>query len=84
MVADGLTTSFVDSRTAYDDLPEETKEKIKDYALNHSQHHSRRKANPGHPLLEEARVCCLPYTNPDRVVPTHSASVWSTQACPDP
>lgn len=51
---------FADSRTAYDDLSQSTKDRIGDYALNHSQHWSRKKANPGHPLLEEPRVSLSP------------------------
>lgn len=56
--ADGV--QFADSRTAYDDLDQSTKDQIEDYALNHSQHWSRKKANPGHPLLEEPRVSLSP------------------------
>lgn len=52
----GGDTEFADTRTAYDDLDEETKERVKDYVLWHSQHHSRRRASPGHPMLEEERV----------------------------
>jgi hypothetical protein len=47
---------FADSRTAYEDLDDESKDKIKDWVLWHSQHHSRRVASPGEPLLEEKRV----------------------------
>lgn len=52
----GGNTEFADTRTAYDDLDGATKEKIQDWILWHSQHHSRRKASPNHPLLEEERV----------------------------
>lgn len=52
----GGDTEFADTRTAYDDLDGETKERVKDYVLWHSQHHSRRRANPGNPLLEEPKV----------------------------
>lgn len=48
---------FADTRTAYDDLPEEHKRAIKDWVLWHSQHHSRRVANPGEPLLDQKKVC---------------------------
>ncbi|GFZ45548.1 hypothetical protein JCM24511_03274 [Saitozyma sp. JCM 24511] len=58
----GGETEFADSRTAYADLPQETKDKIADWALMHSQHHSRRVANPGEPLLEEERF--LPESHP--------------------
>lgn len=47
---------FADTRTAYDDLPEERREAIKDWVLWHSQHHSRRVANLGEPLLEQEKV----------------------------
>lgn len=42
----GGGTSFADTRTAYADLDDETKEKIKDYVLWHSLWHSRRLAAP--------------------------------------
>lgn len=48
---------FADTRTAYDDLPEEHKRAIKDWVLWHSQHHSRRVANPGEPLLDQKKAC---------------------------
>lgn len=47
---------FADTRTAYADLPDSTKEKISDWVLKHSQHHSRRVASPGHPMLDEPKV----------------------------
>ncbi|KAJ5786705.1 alpha-ketoglutarate-dependent 2-4-dichlorophenoxyacetate dioxygenase [Penicillium pulvis] len=42
----GGGTAFADTRTAYDDLDAETKDKIKDYVLWHSIWHSRRLAAP--------------------------------------
>ncbi|KAL1405013.1 hypothetical protein Q8F55_008636 [Vanrija albida] len=51
----GGETEFCDTRTAWDDLSPEVKERVADYVLWHSQHHSRRRASPGHPLLEEER-----------------------------
>ena len=66
---------FADTRTAYQDLPAERKDRIKDYALKHSQHHSRRVANPGHPMLEEKKF--LPESHPfgtHKLVQIHEAS----------
>lgn len=51
----GGETEFCDTRTAWDELDEKVKDRVKDYVLWHSQHHSRRRASPGHPLLEETR-----------------------------
>ncbi|KAM0755395.1 putative 2,4-dichlorophenoxyacetate alpha-ketoglutarate dioxygenase [Meredithblackwellia eburnea MCA 4105] len=48
----GGDTEFSDTRTAYDDLEPETKEKIKDWVINNSQFHCRRTATPGHPILQ--------------------------------
>jgi alpha-ketoglutarate-dependent 2,4-dichlorophenoxyacetate dioxygenase len=49
-------TEFADSRTAYADLPEETKDKIKDSVVDHTQLHSRRRGAPNEPLVWEDRV----------------------------
>lgn len=48
-------TEFADSRTAYTDLPEEMKEKIKDFVVGHTQLHSRRRGAPNEPLVWEDR-----------------------------
>ncbi|KAJ5925984.1 alpha-ketoglutarate-dependent 2-4-dichlorophenoxyacetate dioxygenase [Penicillium verhagenii] len=48
----GGGTAFADTRTAYDDLDAETKEKINDYVLWHSIWHSRRLAAPDCEFLE--------------------------------
>lgn len=48
----GGGTAFADSRTAYNDLDDETKEKIKDYVLWHSIWHSRRLAAPDCEFLQ--------------------------------
>ncbi|WVQ85208.1 hypothetical protein IAT38_007373 [Cryptococcus sp. DSM 104549] len=58
----GGNTEFADTRTAYDDLPAERKEEIKDWVLWHSQHHSRRVASPGEPLLDQEKF--LPTSHP--------------------
>jgi alpha-ketoglutarate-dependent 2,4-dichlorophenoxyacetate dioxygenase len=42
----GGATAFADTRTAYDDLDEATKTKIKDFVVHHSLWHSRRLAAP--------------------------------------
>ena len=42
----GGATAFADSRTAYADLDDDTKENIKDYVVNNSLWHSRRLAAP--------------------------------------
>lgn len=71
----GGNTEFADTRTAYDDLDQETKSRVHDYVLWHSQFHSRRRASPGLPLLEEARF--LPESHPfgrHRLVQVHEAS----------
>ncbi|KAM0748865.1 putative 2,4-dichlorophenoxyacetate alpha-ketoglutarate dioxygenase [Meredithblackwellia eburnea MCA 4105] len=47
----GGETCFADTRSAYEDLPQETKDKIANYTANHTMLHSRRKAAPGHPLV---------------------------------
>lgn len=52
----GGATAFADSRAAYDALPEETKEKIKDYVVMNSQHQCRKAANPGNPLFSTKEV----------------------------
>lgn len=54
----GGNTEFADSRTAYDDLPDEVKERIKDYVLENSQFQCRRSANPGNPMVsgEDVRI----------------------------
>lgn len=83
----GGNTEFADTRTAYDDLPEVVKERVKDYVIWHSQFHSRRKASPGHPLLDQERVRLFRGVGGREeltTVPPGIASVWATQARPDP
>lgn len=48
----GGETEFADSRTAYERLPQELKDKYDDYVVYHSQLQCRRNANPGNPLLQ--------------------------------
>lgn len=46
LLADPVFNQFADSRTAYDDLPESTKQKLDGLVANHSLFHSRKKAVP--------------------------------------
>ena len=52
----GGDTEFADSRQAYEDLSQETKERIADYVVNNSQFQCRRSANPGNPMVEGPAV----------------------------
>jgi alpha-ketoglutarate-dependent 2,4-dichlorophenoxyacetate dioxygenase len=56
----GGHTEYADARTAYDDLPEETKEKIKDLVVVHSFYHNRKTANPDSPLFKDIDVLDMP------------------------
>lgn len=49
----GGSTVFADTRTAYEDLDDETKERIKDLVLCHSLWHSRRLGAPNSELLQK-------------------------------
>lgn len=49
----GGGTAFADTRTAYEDLDDETKEKIKDVVISHSLWHSRRLGAPDSVLLKQ-------------------------------
>ena len=51
----GGATAFADTRTAYAELGEDTKAKIKDYVVNHSLWHSRRLAAPDCEFLRGMR-----------------------------
>lgn len=51
----GGATAFADTRTAYADLDEDTKVKLKDYVVSHSLWHSRRLAAPDCELLQGMR-----------------------------
>ena len=52
----GGHTEYLDARAAYEDLPQETKEKIKDYVACHSIFHNRKVANPDSPLFKDINV----------------------------
>ncbi|KAF1918749.1 hypothetical protein BDU57DRAFT_442944 [Ampelomyces quisqualis] len=51
----GGATAFADTRTAYAELDEDTKEKINDYVVSHSLWHSRRLAAPDCKFLQSMR-----------------------------
>jgi alpha-ketoglutarate-dependent 2,4-dichlorophenoxyacetate dioxygenase len=51
----GGGTAFADTRTAYEDLDNETKDKIKDVVLVHSLWHSRRLGAPESEILKQVR-----------------------------
>ena len=81
----GGDTHFADTRTAYKNLPQETKDKIENLKLSHSLWHSRNLAAPGYVAGEhEAKskpgaVHDLVQTNPDGTktmyVAAHAAHV---------
>ncbi|PHH80121.1 hypothetical protein CDD80_2809 [Ophiocordyceps camponoti-rufipedis] len=56
----GGSTAFADTRTAYQDLDDETKREIRDYVAWHSILHSRRLGAPGLDLLQMLRHEDLP------------------------
>jgi alpha-ketoglutarate-dependent 2,4-dichlorophenoxyacetate dioxygenase len=49
----GGETKYIDSKTAYDDLPEEMKEKIEGLVGRNSIFHNRKTANPESPLFKD-------------------------------
>jgi alpha-ketoglutarate-dependent 2,4-dichlorophenoxyacetate dioxygenase len=52
----GGGTAFADTRTAYDDLSDETKEMIKDYVVCHSIWHSRKLGAPTYDILKGINI----------------------------
>ncbi|KAK7885117.1 hypothetical protein LTR67_010608 [Exophiala xenobiotica] len=69
----GGHTEYIDSRTAYEDLPPETKEKIKDYVTCNSIFHNRKVANPDSPLF--AHINVLDHiTAKHKLIQTHEGS----------
>ena len=54
---------FADSRTAYDELNEQTKLDIEPWVMAHSQHHSRKIASPEAEILKDPKACLA---RPDR------------------
>ncbi|GFZ43120.1 hypothetical protein JCM24511_00838 [Saitozyma sp. JCM 24511] len=66
---------FADSRQAYDDLEQATKDKIAPWVLMHSQHHSRKVASPHAEILKDVKY--KPESHPfgrHKVVQRHEAS----------
>lgn len=69
----GGHTEFADSRTAYDDLSQEMRERIEDYVTCNSIIHNRQTANPGSPLFKDINVLDH-ITARHRLVQTHEGS----------
>lgn len=69
----GGHTEYADARQAYTDLPEETKEKIKDLVAVHSFVHNRKTANPDSPLFKDVNVLDEPLAR-HKLVPVHEPS----------
>lgn len=69
----GGHTEFADSRTAYNDLSQEMKEKIEEYVTCNSIIHNRQTANPGSPLFKDLNVLDH-ITARHRLVQTHEGS----------
>jgi alpha-ketoglutarate-dependent 2,4-dichlorophenoxyacetate dioxygenase len=66
----GGHTEYADARQAYEDLPQETKEKIKDLVVFHSFLHNRKTANPDSPLFKDRNVLDEPMSR-HKLVPIH-------------
>ncbi|KAI9743678.1 MAG: hypothetical protein M1818_002994 [Claussenomyces sp. TS43310] len=66
----GGHTEYADARRAYADLPEATKEKIKDLVAVHSFFHNRKTANPDSPLFKDINVLEQPLAR-HKLVPIH-------------
>lgn len=69
----GGHTEYADARQAYDDLPEETKSKIKNLVAVHSFVHNRKTANPDSPLFKHINVLDQPLAR-HKLVPVHEPS----------
>ncbi|EXJ90163.1 hypothetical protein A1O3_03232 [Capronia epimyces CBS 606.96] len=69
----GGHTEYADARQAYDDLPEETKAKIKDLVAIHSFYHNRKTANPDSPLFKDIEVLDMPVSR-HKLVTNHEPS----------
>jgi alpha-ketoglutarate-dependent 2,4-dichlorophenoxyacetate dioxygenase len=66
----GGETEYADARQAYEDLPEETKDRIKDLVAVHSFLHNRQTANPDSPLFKDRSVLDEPLAR-HKLVPVH-------------
>lgn len=69
----GGDTEYADARQAYEDLPEETKGRIKDLVAVHSFLHNRQTANPDSPLFKDRNVLDEPLSR-HQLVPIHEPS----------
>jgi len=69
----GGQTEYADARQAYQDLPEATKDKIKDLVAVHSFFHNRKTANPESPLFKDINVLSKPLSR-HKLVPAHEPS----------
>lgn len=69
----GGETEYADTRQAYEDLPEETKVRIKDLVAVHSFLHNRQTANPDSPLFKGRSVFDEPLSR-HKLVPIHEPS----------
>jgi alpha-ketoglutarate-dependent 2,4-dichlorophenoxyacetate dioxygenase len=69
----GGETEFADARQAYEDLPNETKSRIKDLVAAHSFLHNRQTANPDSPLFKDRNVLDEPLAR-HKLVPIHEPS----------
>ncbi|OQU93618.1 hypothetical protein CLAIMM_00100 [Cladophialophora immunda] len=56
----GGHTEYADARQAYDDLPQATKDRIKDLVVVHSFYHNRKTANPDSPLFKDVNIMSMP------------------------
>jgi len=69
----GGHTEYADARQAYEDLPDDMKEKIKDKVVVHSFVHNRKTANPDSPLFKHLNVLDEP-TSRHKLVTLHEPS----------
>jgi alpha-ketoglutarate-dependent 2,4-dichlorophenoxyacetate dioxygenase len=69
----GGHTEYADARKAYEDLPEATKDKIKNLVVVHSFYHNRKTANPDSPLFKDIKVMDMPVAR-HKLVTMHEAS----------
>ena len=69
----GGHTEYADARQAYEDLSQETKDRIKDMVVIHSFYHNRKTANPNSPLFQDIEVTKMP-TSRHKLVTFHEPS----------
>jgi alpha-ketoglutarate-dependent 2,4-dichlorophenoxyacetate dioxygenase len=80
----GGHTEYADARQAYDDLPQTTKEKIRDMVVVHSFLHNRQTANPESPLFRGRNVMDEPVARHKLVTihePTGRPMLYVTAYC---